>query len=222
MDAHDRHQHITTPEWDILIHAGDYSMRGYDAEITRFYKWLNEQPAKYKISIQGNHEMGWEKDPKNGVEIARKECPNVILLNNEMVTIEGINIYGMPDTPWFYDWAYNRARNEPEMLKYHVPLMKNYTDNIPNNTDILVSHGPPYGILDELTNMNGVPKGQFVGCEDLLQAVNRVKPDLHIFGHIHCGHGQKHILGTSFYNVAVCDERYKPSNPITKIEYLTE
>ncbi|PCI45820.1 MAG: metallophosphoesterase [Proteobacteria bacterium] len=221
-DTHNRHKELTIPECDILIHAGDYSFKGYDGEVKRFYSWLNKQPAKYKISIQGNHELGWESNPKGCKKIAMKECPDVILLDNEEVVIEGVKIYGFAETPWFYDWAFNRARSKAESEKYHVPLMKDNTDRIPKDVNILVTHGPPYGILDELLYVNGDPKGQFVGCEDLLKRVIEVKPDVHIFGHIHCGYGEKHIEGTSYYNASICDEMYSASNEVTVIDYLTD
>ena len=214
-DTHNRHKEVVIPECDILVHAGDYSLKGYDGEIERFYKWLNKQPAKHIVSVQGNHEVGWERSPYNCISIAVKHCPNVHLLNNTSITIEGIKIHGMPDTPYFCNWAFNRARNDRESMLYDIPLMKKYTDNIPNDTNILVTHGPPYGILDLC------PDGRIVGCEDLMDRVNIVKPDVHIFGHIHHSHGEKHINGTSFYNAAICDEMYYPSNPITEIEYLT-
>jgi len=220
-DTHNRHNDITIPKCDILISAGDYSLKGYDGEIKRFYKWLSEQPARYVVSIDGNHEVGAELSPKNAIEIAKNECPNVILLNNKKITIEGVNLYGMPDTPYFFNWAYNRARNISEQAMYNIPLMKDYTDKLPENTNILITHGPAYGILDELLYANGDPKGQFVGCKDLLDRINIIKPDIHISGHIHCGYGEKHINGTSHYNVSICDERYFPSNPVTVIDYLT-
>jgi len=220
-DTHNRHKEITIPECDILIHCGDYSFKGYEGEIKRFYKWLNEQPAKHKMSIQGNHELGWESNPKECIKLAKSLCPDVHLLNDSSVEVEGIKIWGTPVTPWFCDWAYNRARNDAESLKYNIPLITEHYKYCPKDTDILVTHGPPYGILDELHYVNGDPKGQFVGCQDLLVLVEKVKPDLHFFGHIHCAHGEKHQNGTSFYNASICDEGYGASNDITVVEYLT-
>jgi len=99
---------------------------------------------------------------------------------------------------------------------------------IPEDTDILVTHGPPYEILDEVFAVDGssyrdhgmMPR--YVGCVDLAARIKEVKPDLHIFGHIHSGHGQKHVNGVSHYNASICDEMYAPSNPITIIEYEKE
>jgi len=219
-DTHNRHEEITIPECDILLHAGDYSGRGHEDEIKRFYTWLNKQPAKHKVSIQGNHELGWEKDPAKATKIAKTACPDVHLLYDQSVTLEGIKIWGTPVTPWFHDWAYNRARNEHEAAMYNIPLISEHYKNIPKDTNIILTHGPAYGILDELTYVDGTPKGQFVGCVDLLNKIKEIKPDIHVCGHIHCGHGQKSQDGTTFYNVSVCDEMYYPSNPVTIIEYI--
>jgi Icc-related predicted phosphoesterase len=219
-DTHNRQEEIKIPECDILLHAGDYTLRGHDDELNRFFEWLGKQPAKHKVMINGNHEVGFEANPKNGHAIAQKHCPGVEILFDRAVTVEGVKIWGTPVTPWFYDWAYNRARNEHEAAMYNIPLISEHYKNIPKDTNIILTHGPAYGILDELTYVDGTPKGQFVGCEDLLEKINEIKPDIHICGHIHCAHGEKHINGTSFYNAAVCDEMYWPSNPITIIEYV--
>lgn len=214
-DTHNRHKEITIPECDVLIHCGDYSYKGHDEEIEKFYTWFNDQPARYLISIQGNHELGYEKDPAKANRIIKKVCGRVNLLNDSGCTIEGVNYWGSPVTPWFYDWAYNRARNDAEMLHRHVGLIKPHWDLIPKSTDVLITHGPPYDILDLC------PDGRIVGCEDLLDAVKRVKPDLHFFGHIHHSYGEKHVDGTSFYNVATCDEKYMATNKPVVVEYLT-
>lgn len=218
-DTHNRHEYVKIPECDILLHCGDYSGMGYKHEVIKFYKWLNEQPAKYKISIQGNHELYFEKNPEEMKKIALENCPGVYLLDNESVIIEGINIYGTPWTPYFFNWAYNGARNESEAALYNIPLLKPIMDKIPEDTDILLTHGPPWGILDEIVSPSGAPSGRFVGCQDLYNRVKIVKPDLHFFGHIHCGYGNKRQYGIDFYNVCICDENYQPNNPITIVEY---
>lgn len=206
------------PNADMIIHAGDATGRGEEWEIKKFCEEYGSLPHKHKIFTPGNHDWGFERDPAK----YRKMCEDhgIICLINEGVTIEGIKIYGSPESPWFYDWAFNKARNANEAAFHNCPEIKPYWDMIPPDTDILVTHGPAYGILDELVFVDGTPKGQFVGCEELLKRVQEIKPDLHIFGHIHAGYGQKHINGTSFYNAAVCDEMYSPSNEIMVIDYV--
>ncbi len=210
---------------DLIIHAGDATGRGESGEIEPFLKWYSELDFRHIILVPGNHDFGFERNPTR----FRKICEDlgIILLDHKSIEIEGIKIFGSPWTPWFYDWAYNGARNISEQLQYSkqqrlIPLMNDLWKDIPNDTNILITHGPPYEILDELTYVDGTPKGQFVGCVDLAERVKEIKPDLHFFGHIHSGHGQKHLNGTSFYNVAICDEMYGPSNPVTIIDYELE
>lgn len=227
-DTHNRHDQIkdfrdddthTPLGGDIIIHAGDALVRGDLVEFQKFIDWFCELDFIHRIYVAGNHDFIAE----NNTALVRQMCSErgVIYLQDEEIIIDGIKIYGSPNTPFFYDYAFNCARNEAERALYNKPLIKRYWDNIPEDTNILVTHGPPYGILDELHYVNGDPKGQFVGCVDLLDAVKRIKPDIHIFGHIHY-HGGRQVCkdGTSFYNVSVCDETYYPSNPVTVIDYI--
>ena len=220
-DLHNRYNKIIIPKCDILIDCGDYSSLGHDHEIKRFYEWLNEQEAGHIVSIQGNHEKGWEANPKNAREIALKACPAVHLLEHDSVTIEGIKIFGSPWTPYFYNWAYNSGRTLSEAALYRKPFAGDLWKDIPLDTNILAVHGPPYDVLDELCRADGTPSGQFVGCVELRDRIVEVKPDIVCFGHIHCqGAREKHIDGISYYNAAVCDEMDYPSNGITEIVYI--
>ena len=121
-------------------------------------------------------------------------------MNDSGVTIHGINIWGSPITPWFYDWAFNRERGVE--INKHWKL-------IPKNTDILITHGPPSGILD-LVNAD-----RTVGCEDLLKRINSIKPKVHVFGHIHEAYGSEVSGYTKFINSSILDEHYEiKNNPI--------
>jgi Icc-related predicted phosphoesterase len=222
-DTHNKHRSIKIPECDILIHAGDYSFKGYDWEIVDFYKWLNEQEANHIISVQGNHELGWEANTEKCRKLALGHCPAVHLLEDQSVNIEGINIYGSAYTPYFHNWAFNAGRTITEAAHYRKPFIGDIWAKIPNDTNILVTHGPVYGILDELTYVDGTSKGQFVGCVELEKRIKDLKElDIHVCGHIHLAYGQRHIDGISYYNVSNCDDMYIPTNPITIIEYDKE
>ena len=91
----------------------------------------------------------------------------------------------------------------------------------PNDTKILITHGPPYGILDQSSFADGTLRKEHLGCEDLMNRIKELKElDLHFFGHIHTPGGeQKHVDGVSFYNASICDEQYYPGNPITIVDY---
>lgn len=219
-DTHNRHGRLVIPECDLLIHAGDFTGQGMQSEVKAFAQWLDTLPAKDIIIVPGNHEEVFERCYPQSKKWITDECPGAIVLVDETVVIDGVKIHGSPVTPWFMDWAWNRARDWKEAQFRNVGLIQPHWDAIPEGTNILITHGPPYEILDELAYVDGTPKGQFIGCQQLLKRVKEVKPDLHIFGHIHTHGGrEKHEDGTSFYNVAVCDEMYVPINPIRVIEY---
>lgn len=212
-DVHGRQNKITIPECDILISCGDYSFRGEHHMVRDYHKWLDKQPAKHIISVQGNHEVMVQRDFQLMKAAAVEMCPRVHFVEEGLVEVEGIRIWCSAWTPFFHDWAYNAFRG---------PDIQAHWDLIPNDIQILVTHGPPAGVLDETIRANGDPTGEHVGCEDLAEAIRRVKPDLHFFGHIHCGHGQLHRDGVSYYNVSICDEMYVASNPVTIVEYSKE
>jgi Icc-related predicted phosphoesterase len=206
---------------DIIIHAGDATGRGEHWEIESFLKWFSELDFRYKVFIPGNHDFGFEKNPA----LYKTMCKDldIILLIHDSIDIEGIKIFGSAWSPFFYNWAFNGGRTLAESHLHNKPLMRDLWKSIPFDTNVLVTHGPPYEILDELVYVDGTPKGQFVGCVDLKEKIEELKDlDIHIFGHIHCAHGQKHINGVSYYNASICDEMYSPSMPVTIIEYEKE
>lgn len=194
-DSHGKHREIVIPECDILIHAGDftYFSKGGESEIKDFLSWFNNQPAKHKIFIAGNHEVFWESKKH---EILKLIPPGVHYLNDESIIIDNIKIWGSPITPYFYGWAYNRNRGEE---------IKKHWDLIPNDVDILVTHGPAFGILDN--SIDGS-----VGCEELLKKIESSPPSIHIFGHIHLGGKTIRIIKNKevkFYNSALVNGKYE-------------
>lgn len=202
-DTHGKHDQINNllPDADMIICAGDISMFGNIGTINSFIHWFsNLDKYKYKIFIAGNHDKFFEEQHYLSMAIVP---PNVTYLENTGVLINGIYIYGSPMTPRFFDWAFNVDRGEK---------IKKYWDMIPEHTDILVTHGPPYGILDngrfnEKTGMSGEAVNR-VGCEDLMNAVNIIKPKLHVFGHIHPGYGNLKQNETLFLNASCSNEKY--------------
>lgn len=194
-DTHGRHDDLILPPADIILHSGDitfFSKKG-PQEVVDFLAWFHVQPAKYKIFCAGNHDLDLEK---NEALFRSIMPPDVIYLNDELVEIEGIKIWGSPITPWFHDWAFNRYRG--------IPIKKHWS-KIPEGIDILLTHGPAYGYLDLVGT-------QSVGCVDLLEVVKKIKPSIHIFGHIH-RHSHKSVelegKKIDFYNAAVVNSKYE-------------
>jgi len=213
-DVHCKWNKLVIPECDILISCGDYSFRGEKHVVKNFHTWLNKQDARYVISVQGNHELWVEKNFLEAKQVAEEACPGVYFIDEGLVEIEGIKIYGSAITPFFCDWAWNR---------YPEGLIKAW-NKIPDDTNILISHGPPYDILDKTTYANGDPRPEPLGCSFLMHRIKQLKElSLHFFGHIHWQGGQTvNKDGVSYFNTAVCDEMYLPTNPITIVDFNKE
>jgi Icc-related predicted phosphoesterase len=194
-DTHGLHHDLQLPTGDVLIHAGDMSNRGREKEIMDFLDWFAKQDFAHKILIAGNHDFFFEQEPDLYIQSILPQ--NIIYLKDSGITINGLQIWGSPVTPWFYDWAFNRHRGKQ---------IKKHWDLIPTNTDILVTHGPAFGRLDANN------KGEQVGCKDLLDAIELVRPKVHICGHIHEAYGTMEKGDTKFMNASVLNEKYVLTN----------
>ncbi|MEG2529872.1 MAG: metallophosphatase domain-containing protein [Anaerovoracaceae bacterium] len=191
-DTHGKHQQIDLPAGDMIIHAGDISRRGRVDEVDKFLDWFASLDYKYKIFIAGNHDFCFENKLQGSIQDLMPE--GVYYLCDSGVEIDGIRIYGSPITPFFFNWAFNRHRGDD---------IRRYWDLIPEGTDILITHGPAYGILDRTEG------GDNAGCEELLSAIKRIKPKYHLFGHIHEGYGVFETDETVFINGSSLDENYQ-------------
>ncbi len=191
-DTHGRHRELVVPDGDMLIHAGDFTLNSKPDWIYRHFNiWLGELPHRHKIVIPGNHDFLLE-DPKE-----RRIITNAVLLVDSGVEVEGIKIWGSPTTP-LYGGAFGKSRPEDRRKLWA---------QIPDGLDILITHGPPFAILDHSKSSE-----RREGCPQLLEAVFRVLPRLHVFGHIHHGYGMLRTTDTLFVNASLLDEDYKVSN----------
>ncbi len=201
-DTHGKYRQLELPDGDCLIHAGDVSNLGERHEILDFLDWFENLDFKYKVFIAGNHDFYFDGISQETVD---KIIPkSIIYLNDSTVEIEGIKIHGSPIQPWFFDWAFNRQRGED--IDKHWQL-------IPLDTDILITHGPAYGILDKTL------RGEKVGCEDLKQRIKKVRPAYHICGHIHEARGLVQKNETYFINASVVDIRNQLVHEAFEFEY---
>lgn len=199
-DTHFPTPQITVPDGDVLVHCGDATLSGHLEEIATFAEWFGALPHRRKIFVAGNHDFGFQRQRD---EALRLLGPGVIYLEDSGVTIDGIEFWGSPWQPWFLSWAFNLPRGE---------ALKKHWDKIPPTTDVLITHTPPYGILDL------VERGEHVGCKDMLKAVKRVRPRFHLFGHIHGGYGMLTRGHTTFVNASICTEYYMPTNAPVVVE----
>lgn len=194
-DTHCRHKSLKLPKGDAIIHAGDLTYRGKKDEVMDFFSWFKSLDYTYKIFIPGNHDFFFEKESRQSLE--GYIPPGVIYLNDSGINLNGLSIWGSPVTPWHFDWAFNKKRGKE--IARHWSM-------IPAETDLLITHGPPYGILDQVVN------GRPVGDRDLLKRVGEVKPKVHLFGHIHESYGRCSRDDTRFFNVSSLNERYESVN----------
>ena len=194
-DTHGKHEDLRLPAGDILIHAGDVSMRGEESEVRTFLNWLETLKYRHKILIAGNHDFYFERESDEQIE---KILPlNVVYLKDSGTTINGLKIWGSPVTPWFLNWAFNRRRGDP---------IRRHWDLIPDDTEILITHGPSFRILD--TN----EKREHLGCKDLFTRIHEIKPKVHVFGHIHEAYGIIEKSGIKYINASVLNEKYELVN----------
>jgi Icc-related predicted phosphoesterase len=184
-DTHNQHESIPVGSGDCIIHSGDISGRGSECEIQDFLEWYSSLKFKHKIFIAGNHDFGFERSEQYTYEYIFNKY-GIHYLNDSGITIEGIKFWGSPVQPEFCDWAFNRSRSIVESMteksqeKGHA-YIGNHWELIPEDTNVLITHGPPEGIMDVVVHGN-----ESVGCEVLKKTLSRLnKLKLHVFGHIH-------------------------------------
>ena len=234
-DTHNKHNQLNgkLPGGDILIHSGDITSLGRKHEVEQFIKWFGKQDYRYKVFIAGNHDMSFDRERLlrdklayfEGKENWDTECAegkpewlkdmlgsldsNTFYLEDTGIDIEGIKIWGSPYSPSFgRGWGFNKDRG------YDIVQCWN---QIPIDTDIVITHTPIYGYNDRALNTN-----ENVGCADLYHRLHEVKPHLHFAGHIHEGYGYgtipyKDEWGDIYtFNPSTCNLRYEAINaPIT-------
>jgi Icc-related predicted phosphoesterase len=192
-DTHGLHGRLKLNPGTVLIHSGDITEYGSEDEVVDFLYWFSRQPFTHKIFIAGNHDLFLEEcTPAKREKIIPSD---VIYLQNSGVEIAGLKVWGSPATPYFLGMAFNiRHGNE----------LKKVWNQIPASTNILITHGPPMGILDH-----------GVGDEELLRKVNKIQPAVHCFGHAHGQNGIEIINGTTFINASIVNSL----NPFNSADY---
>lgn len=207
-DTHGMHQRVTVPWGDVLIYCGDYTSHQSFQELQAFNDWMSELPHKHKLFVAGNHDLCFEKQPC----LAKETLSSCTVLHNESVTIEEVTFYGSSIQPVFCNWAFNIPDDK----------RKAYWDAMPDGIDVLITHCPPHGILDEVRSIYWGGTGEQVITENvgdklLADRVKEIEPKMHFFGHIHSARGVKDTfkstdtgleVSTIFINCSVLDDRY--------------
>lgn len=196
---------------DLLIIAGDITGNDQIPQWVVFYDWFKAQDYRKKILVAGNHDGFLEQciSTKAAKYLLEDdwEDEGFEYLKDSGTEFEGLKIWGSPWTPNFCDWHFMLPRG---------PALKAKWDLIPKDTDILITHGPPHGILDKTSRGHGSISRKHCGCVDLREAVERIKPKYHVFGHIHEGYGQQtEVWGpeisqaTKFVNCSLMNQYYE-------------
>ena len=188
-DTHGLHRQADVPDGDFLLHAGDFMRSGLDPEeIEDFDDWLAGLPHSHKLVIAGNHDLLFERDPRE----ARRRLRHAVYLENAAADVAGLRFWGSPVTPVIPEMAFSAGRLRDRRA---------YWSKLPEKVDVLLTHGPPFGTLDQQHIL-----GDHLGCRELTRAVLRAQPRLHVFGHVHGGWGQQGSdgeTGTHFVNCAL-------------------
>lgn len=198
-DTHGEHRSLHVPDGDVLIHAGDFTLFNKSrASVRDFNQWLFELPFCRKLVIPGNHEFKFVDTRWRHLISA------ATFLLNEGVELDGIRTWGSPLTP--SNFSSFGATSDADCGRIF--------SRIPTGTDLVITHGPPHGILDIAEIENG-----HQGCPLLLSAIRRVRPALHVFGHIHQSYGMASVNGTVFVNAALGGPEYRIIRKPIVIEY---
>lgn len=212
-DTHGQHDKIPTSslsECDIVLFAGDCSEFGSPDHVSSFKKWLHSLPGQ-KVMIAGNQDLTFENSRLTEFSILRpnlrsteaaeskasflSDLDGVTYLEESSTVVHGIKIFGSPYTPEFFNLAF----------QIRLWDAKKRWSAIPDDADIVLTHGPPRGICDTTST------GFSCGCPELKSAVDRIQPSLCVFGHIHEAHGASTVGQTLYCNVAVADPPHLPT-----------
>jgi Icc-related predicted phosphoesterase len=202
-DTHTYHDLLKIPSGiDMIIHSGDCSNPrdpyNNEPEVRDFIDWYKEIPVKHKIYVAGNHDTSIEK----GL-VTKDDFKNagIIYLENESVVIDGIKIFGSPHTPNFGNWAFMKERNKLERF---------WRLAIDEDVNIVVTHGPPKGILDKSYDRNN--NLECCGDKSLLNRILEVQPTYSLFGHIH---NCKDIVNAGVQKLSVCNTFFSNGSVVT-------
>lgn len=201
-DTHGKHKVLDLPDADMIIHCGDFTSIGKEHEVRKFMKWYsNLDQYKHKIIIAGNHDWLFERSGSWARHLVPK---GIHYLEDNGIEIEGFKFYGSPVQSIFNDWAFNRPEE----------ILENHWKAIPTDTDVLLTHSPPYNIFDWVNYSE-----KHIGSPSLYwEVVKRIKPTVHCFGHNHEGYGIKIIENTTFINASSLNEDYECINEPIVIE----
>jgi Icc-related predicted phosphoesterase len=199
-DTHNYANYVEIPEGDVLVHAGDFTMSGSQKEFEAFARWLATLTHEHVIIVAGNHDWLAEKDPVQARQIIEGARHNIHYLVDQSIILSGIKFYGSPYQPEFRQWAFNLPRGDRSKEKWA---------EIPDDTNVLITHGPPIMIGDQVHRSDTIVV-ENVGCKDLAERIATLSQlKAHIYGHIHDGYGHRVINNISYINASALNDKYQ-------------
>ena len=203
-DTHNYHDLLNVPkDIDMVIHSGDCSNPrdpyNNEPEVRNFIDWYSKLDIPTKIYVAGNHDSSIEKKL---VSTSDFYTNGIIYLEDDFIHIDGLKIHGSPMTPNFGNWSFMKSRDK---------LDKHWSRSIDDDVDILITHGPPKGILDISEDRNRNLEN--CGCNALKRhIITRIKPKLMLFGHIH---NNKEIINAGTMKLSICDTIFSNGSVVT-------
>ena len=199
-DTHSRHEELGTLHGDVLIHCGD-SGNGFTrhaSDVDSLDDWFGQQAFDRILCIGGNHDFEMQARAERGGPVFR----NAEYLQDQAYEYRGVRFYGSPWTPELVDWAYYLDDDE----------LRDRWELIPDEVEVLITHTPPFGILDCNTS------GRHCGCRELQRRLLDLHPRIHCFGHIHASAGTTSLKGTTFVNASMVNRRYEIARAPVEID----
>lgn len=197
-DTHEQHREVKIPKCDVLLHAGDITYNGDIPKLNDFDLWLMELKEEgiiqQAIVIPGNHDITFE-GPLHEVAMACMSNCETLICDVAYAGEEGLTVWGVPHQLRFFDWAFNCS--EQALDRY-------LREGCPDKVDILLTHGPPWGVRDWNR------QGEHCGSKAVYDFIMDYQPRLAVCGHIHGAHGLALLGNTLVINAATCNEEYKP------------
>ncbi len=189
-DTHGQHDAVLLPRGNMIIHAGNITKNGTRSEVEDFLQWFVHLHYKFKIFIAGAHDHFFENEPR----LARRLIPaGVIYLEESGVELGGLKIWGSPFNSANHGSAFSQTEDK----------ITDHWEKIPDDSDMVIIHTPPYGILDKNAT------GEHEGSKALLRKLVRVEPRYFIYGHRHSTHGHEYRYGIHFINASVTNAEFE-------------
>lgn len=199
-DTHNQHASVPIPDGDVLVFCGDACAYGTAQDFMAFAEWFGSYPHALKLYVAGNHDLIVESSRDACAGILHAKANAVYLEDSGIVLPNGMNCWGSPWTPRSLNWAFQQDPG---------PELRAIWQKVPNNTNVLITHGPSYGLLDLYNSTENIGDPQL---RNRIEELRELK--VHAHGHVHEGYGtalHTNVAGAQVLcvNAALVDQRVR-------------